>query len=349
MTSITPEKLETESASLPSDDAVVVDPQASSTDQIKQAKILIIDDEPLIIRVVRRFLQSNGYVNFVTVTDSRTAIDVMRQEKPDLVLMDIMMPFVSGLEILQEKLHDSELRYLPIIILSATSDKHTKQEALELGATEFLNKPVDPNDLILRVRNALIVKAHQDHLANQTEELERQVRLRTLQLSKSREQVILSLAKAAEFRDNETGRHVARVGKFASLIAEELGFDRLYCSQIQLASQLHDVGKIGIPDSILLNPGKLTDEEFEAMKSHCQIGCHIIDELVEHQPQNRHTSPQSPQEASALADRESILMVLAANIARTHHERWDGTGYPRGISGERIPIEGRINRGGRCL
>jgi response regulator RpfG family c-di-GMP phosphodiesterase len=181
-----------------------------------------------------------------------------------------MMPHVTGIDLMRFRQNDSRLRHIPVIVLSANSEKNIKQEALKLGATDFLAKPVDPVELVLRVQNTLLVKQYQDHLRNYAVNLEHQVRIRTEQIERSREQIVHCLAKAAEFRDNETGKHVIRVGKYAALIAKHLGFGPSYCAQIELAAQLHDVGKIGIPDSILLNPGKLTREEFEIMKRHCR-------------------------------------------------------------------------------
>ncbi len=295
----------------------------------KLAKIVIVDDEPLVIRVVRRFLSTAGYQNFTTISDSTQAVEAISREKPDVVLMDIMMPEVSGLDILKYRQVDETMKYIPFIVLSASSDKETKRKALELGATEFLNKPVDPSDLVLRVRNALFVKAHQDQLSNNAELLEKQVQIRTLQLQKSREQIIHCLANAAEFRDNVTGKHVIRVGMFAAVIARQLGMDEMYCSRIRLAAQLHDVGKIGIPDSILMSPDRLSNSEFDVMKRHCQIGGQIIEPLAQ-------------QDRQIYGEDECSMLVLASNIALTHHEKWNGKGYPFGLKGEQIPIEGRI-------
>ena len=295
----------------------------------KLAKIVIIDDEPLVIRVVRRFLSTAGYQNFTTISDSTQAMEAIMREKPDVVLVDIMMPEVTGLDILKHRQVDKTMQYIPFIVLSASSDKETKRKALELGATEFLNKPVDPSDLVLRVRNALFFKAHQDQLLNNAELLEKQVQVRTLQLQKSREQIIHCLANAAEFRDNVTGKHVIRVGMYAAVIARRLGKSEAYCTRIRLAAQLHDVGKIGIPDSILMSPDRLTSSEFDVMKRHCQIGGQIIEPLAQ-------------QDRQIFGDDESSMLVLASNIALTHHEKWNGQGYPFGLSSREIPVEGRI-------
>ena len=309
-------------------------------DAIRSSKIMIVDDEQLVIRVVRRFLSADGYENFVTLNDPRQAMEQIGVERPDVVLLDIMMPHVTGLDLLKARRRRPEFQHIPFIILSANAENQIKREALQLGATDFLAKPVDPSDLSLRVQNALIVKRHHDHLKNYAVELELQVRERTQQLEKSREQIIHCLARAAEYRDNETGEHVIRVGKYCGVIASQLGFGRDYCREIELAAQLHDVGKIGIPDAVLLNPGKLSNEEFEVMKTHCGLGMQIMEPLSEGEASRirRH----SEMGGFIMDGVDSPMLELAATIARTHHEKWDGTGYPFGLQGDEIPIEGRI-------
>ena len=303
-------------------------------------KIMIIDDEQLVIRVVKRFLAAEGYEQFITINDPRDAFRTIKKEKPDVVLMDIMMPYLTGLDLLKLRLNAPEFQHIPFIILSATSENQIKREALRLGATDFLAKPVDPSDLTARVKNALIMKRHHDHLANYAIELERQVRSRTRQIERSREQIIHCLARAAEYRDNETGAHVIRVGKYCRVIADELGFGEGYCHQMEMAAQLHDVGKIGIPDAILLNPGRLDAGEFEVMKTHCSLGCEIMEPLAESTEEvvQQHTRVGG----FIMEGVESPMLELAALIARTHHEKWDGTGYPKRLKGDQIPIEGRI-------
>lgn len=309
-------------------------------ESLRSCKIMIIDDEPLVIRVVRRFLAADGFNNFVTIEDSRTAIERIRNETPDVVLLDIMMPHLTGLDLLRERQKDQSMMLIPFIILSANSENQIKREALSYGATDFLSKPVDASDLTVRVQNLLTVKRQHDRIANYAIELEEQVRQRTEQIERSREQIIHCLAKAGEYRDNETGEHVTRVGKYCAVIANELGFDADYCHQIELAAQLHDVGKIGIPDSVLLNPGKLNHAEFEVMKRHCNLGCDIMEPLAESEKEriNQHGAVGS----SIMEGVNSPMLELAAVIARTHHEKWDGTGYPNGVVGDQIPIEGRI-------
>ena len=313
----------------------IVDPQSS--------RIMIVDDESINIRVVRKYLEKVGYQQFVELTDSTKALTTIMHERPDVVLLDVMMPEVDGLEILHAVRNEPSLRDLPVIILTAASDGSTKLEALDLGATEFLTKPVHQVELILRVRNALLVKSHLDELADNSERLERLVRERTRELEKSRQEVIDCLARAAESRDGDTGQHVIRVGRYAGVIAKQLGYPRDYVELMVQAAKLHDVGKIGIPDAILLKPGKLEPNEYELMKQHCILGTDIIQEMpkdAQRESVARHNPTNYIHEI--LGREGSPLLTLAAVIAQTHHEKWDGTGYPLGLKGEQIPIEGRI-------
>ena len=309
-------------------------------DAVRKAKIMIIDDEQLVIKVVKRYLTAEGYINFVTVNDSRQAVKRIWEEQPDVILSDINMPHVSGLDILRVRQRSQELSSIPVLILSASSEQDVMREALEFGATDFLAKPVDPCSLSLRVQNTLIVKSQHDYLANQAKKLESQVEERLKQLEDSRNQIVHCLARAAEYRDNETGEHIIRVGKYCRVIAEELGFSEEYCREIELGAQLHDVGKIGIPDSILLNPGRLTVEEFETIKTHCGVGLEIMEPLSQFDQERLRGHANSG--GFIMDTQESSMLQLAASIARTHHEKWDGTGYPAKLAGEAIPIEGRI-------
>ena len=312
----------------------------SQQEQLRTAKIMIIDDEDLVIRVVRRFLSADGYTEFVTLSDPRLALETIIREQPDVVLLDIMMPHITGLDLLKVRQKTTSLQHIPFIILSANSENQIKREALKMGATDFLSKPVDPSDLTVRVQNALTVKRHHDHLLNYAAELERQVGIRTEQIEKSREQIIHCLARAAEYRDNETGEHVIRVGKYCAVIAKQLGFEPGYCREIELAAQLHDVGKIGIPDSVLLNPGKLSHEEFDIMKTHCGLGTQIMEPLAT--GDGARVRAHAEVGGFIMDGVDSPMLELAVVIAKTHHEKWDGTGYPNQLKGDSIPIEGRI-------
>ena len=200
------------------------------------------------------------------------------------------MPKVSGLDILRAlRLHEQS-RQFPVLVLTASTDAATKREALDLGASDFLPKPVDPNDLIPRVRNALTTKLYEERLANYAEKLEQDVRTRTAELAASRQEVVHCLARAAEYRDDITGQHVVRVGRYAGIIARELGFSEADIERLELAAQLHDVGKIGIPDEILNSHGKLDPEQFAVMQRHCSFAKKILTPLGEREWQ----SPSNP-------------------------------------------------------
>ena len=310
---------------------------------VTNPRIAIIDDEPINIKVVQKHLQLAGYRQFFTTTISTRALELVRAELPDVVLLDVMMPHISGLEILEQIRGIEELADLPVIILTAAHDQETKLEAFRLGATEFLEKPVDPTELEARMRNVLTLKAHKDRLRNYAWELELEVAARTAELANAHEQVIHCLARVGEYRDNETGNHVIRVGRYAEIIARSLTLDEEFVDRIKLAAGLHDIGKVGIPDSILLKPSKLENAEFAQMQKHCIYGKEICSPSTdagcdEAMPFDLHASVGKT--IARLGN--SLILKLAASIAYTHHEKWDGSGYPCGLSGEEIPIEGRI-------
>ncbi len=307
--------------------------QAESNTATQNARVMIIDDEPINVTVVRKFLQRSGYRNFDEITDSTQALGHIYTNPPDVLLLDLMMPVVSGLDILEAVRADPTLDRVPVLILTASCDAETKIEALNLGATDFLSKPVDPTELIPRVRNALLVKGREDAL----EDL---VAKRTAELERSRREVIHCLARAAEFRDNETGRHVIRVGKYAGILARQMGFNERDAQQLEVAATLHDIGKIGIPDAILLKPGKLDPEEFELMQKHAAYGRKIVSAMdaTEYASFVGHAELGS----TLLGECTSPVLQLASRISLTHHERWDGSGYPLGLAGTDIPLEGRI-------
>jgi putative two-component system response regulator len=311
-----------------------------SFDSVKSAKILIVDDEPINVKAVRRYLQTVGYLNILVCTESERAFDLIVNELPDLVLLDIMMPVVDGMQILQTMRGDARTQYIPVIFLTAVDDAATKVRALDLGANDFLAKPIDRSEMRARIGNTLLVKAHQDQIENYSSQLEYEVRLRTAELAASRQEAIHCLARAAEYRDEQTGHHVIRVGRYAAIIADELGFDADQVALLEQAAQLHDVGKIGIPDAVLRKPGKLDTEEFDLMRQHCSFGTRILKQSPNRigKGGRNHTAAAS----TILDDCTSPVMRLAARIAQTHHEKWDGSGYPLGLAGEDIPIEGRI-------
>lgn len=303
-------------------------------------QIFIIDDEELNIRVARKYLRMSGFNRVDSTTDPGEAVSRIKREQPDLVLLDIMMPEISGLDILRELRTDEMCRHLPVIILTAHVEDEIKREAIEIGANDFLSKPIDPIELLPRVRNLLSLREHQRWLENTSETLEREVQRRTAALVRAEQNIVNCLARAAEYRDNETGRHVIRVGHYAALIAEALGMDANYCALIMEAAKLHDVGKIGIPDSILLKTGKLDPDEFRMMQKHCGMGLQVLTQITQEDIQYVRSHVQMG--ASILDVIDSPLLAMASQIAMTHHEKWDGTGYPFGLSCEQIPLEGRI-------
>jgi putative two-component system response regulator len=298
-------------------------------------KIMIVDDEEFNILVFRRYLRDAGYQHIVHTNDATQALDLVGRERPDVLLLDVMMPGITGLDILAEIGRQPVWDHLPVLILTASQEDAIKQTALELGATDFLGKPITANELIPRVRNALLNKRYKDQLARHADELEQLVRRRTAELEWSRREVVFCLAGAAEFRDTDTGHHVMRVGRYVGVIARRLGFPADEVDVLELAAQLHDIGKIGMPDGILKKPDGLSPEEYAAMQEHCRMGLEII------QPPRR-TILSGGVHGDAACEVRSPLLVLAGKIAMSHHERWDGTGYPLKLKGEEIPIEGRM-------
>ena len=298
------------------------------------SKVMIVDDEPLNVRVLKKYLETVGFTRFVTTSDALQALPMLEEERPDILLLDIMMPGISGLDILEIVREHSQLKFLPVIILTAASDPDTKLDALSRGATEFLGKPVEHAELALRVRNALVAKGHQDRLSDYSSYLKQQVTNRTAELRASQQEVVNCLARAADYRDGTTGRHVIRVGLYAEVVARKMGCPEHVADLLRESAKLHDVGKIGIPDSILLKPGKLDETELQLMRQHCMMGRNIIDQL----PEGRSSEIAGIQAGNVA----SPILRLAASVAYSHHEKWDGTGYPLGLKGSEIPIEGRI-------
>ena len=307
---------------------------------VRSPRILLVDDEPINIKVVQKYLLNAGYREFGSTSVPSDVLPMMVRSAPDLVLLDIVMPKFSGLDVLEAIRADAQLAHIPVVMLTAVDDRETKCRALALGATDFLSKPLDPSELVSRVSNVLLAKAHHDHLRNYAADLEKMVQERTAQLHASNRNVVHCLARAAEFRDDDTGRHVIRVGCYAGIIARQLGWDEITVKMLEQAAQLHDVGKIGIPDAILMKPGKLTPEEFEAIQKHCGFGKKVFESLTDSEwlTWRKHADLGE----QILGGCGSAVLDMAAEIALTHHEWWDGSGYPIGLAGEDIPLAGRI-------
>ncbi len=280
-------------------------------------KVLIADDEEPNLRLLSSLLISSGY-DIEMASNGKEAVQKSTVYKPDLIILDIMMPVMDGYDACKLIKAAPETKNIPIIIVTALNDRGSKLKGLEAGANDFLSKPIDKTELIIRMTNLLRIKSYEDFMLRHNEILEREVRERTQDLSDMSNEMVRKLTAAAEFRDTDTGAHISRIGYYSNKIAEAMDLPMDFIEKITFASQLHDIGKIGIPDSILLKPGPLTPEEFETMKSHTVIGDHIL---------SGSTFPN---------------IRMAASIALNHHERWDGGGYPRKLKGEETPLEGRI-------
>jgi len=286
---------------------------------VSDARILIVDDEFANVHLLQRYLTGEGFANVRCISDSRQALGAYLEFKPDIVLLDLHMPYFDGFAVIQQ-FHDSTASgdYIPVVVLTADITNEAKQRALSSGAKDFLNKPLDLTEVLLRVRNLVETRMMHLEIRSHAQELERKVRERTLELEESKIEILERLAMAGEYRDYTTGEHTRRVANVAAALAQSTGAKPSEVQLLRKAAPLHDIGKIGIPDMILLKPGKLERAEFEIMKTHTTIGARILSG-------SRHS-----------------LLQLAETIALTHHERWDGTGYPSGLAGNVIPREGRL-------
>lgn len=299
--------------------------------------ILFVDDEQSVLNAYRRILHgvSPDWV-FHFFKGAELALDFLKTHAADVVVTDVMMPGMDGLELLAT-VSQPGWGSLPVIIVTGLQDSNLKRQALDLGAFDLLSKPVDPEDLLARLRNVLRIRDYQEQLQRQNEALEVRVRERTRELEQSQREVVLRLARAAEYRDEDTGNHVLRVSYYTQPVARNLGLDAEACDRLFVTSALHDLGKIGIPDRILLKPGRLDAEEWVVVREHCAIGAGILRQA--HPIVNTVTGRESRVQVAASAN---PLLQAAASIALSHHERWDGTGYPDGLKGEEIPLEARI-------
>lgn len=283
------------------------------------AKILIVDDQEHNISLMERILGRAGFKQLHSTLDPFQIEQMLKEVEPDIVLLDLHMPGMDGLQALklirEQTAADS---YLPVLMLTADITSEARQEALQGGANDFLTKPYDRTEVILRINNLLKTRYLHVRLQQHNNTLEDRVRERTEQLQRAKLEILQLLGRAAEYRDDMTGQHTQRVGQLSELIARHLGLPEPQVDLIRLAAPLHDIGKIGIPDEILLKPGRFEPHEFESMKMHTTIGANI------------------------LAGSSFRVLIMAGIIAGSHHEKWDGSGYPHGLKGEEIPIESRI-------
>jgi len=283
----------------------------------RNARILIVDDEDANIEMLRRILTRAGLTRVESTTDSREAAALYVAHRPDLILLDLHMPHLDGLQVMDQLNEIAEASYLPILILSGDLTPEARRDALSRGAKDFVNKPFQQDELLLRIKTLLETRLLYIQIQSQNQLLEAKVRERTRELVEAQIEIIERLAIAAEFRDDNTGQHTQRVGQMSALLARQLGLPDSQVSLIARAAPLHDVGKIGVPDTILMKMGKLTRAEFEVVKQHTVIGARI------------------------LSGGKFPLLRLAEEIAFSHHERWDGAGYA-GMRGTDVPLAGRI-------
>lgn len=285
---------------------------------LEMARIFVVDDEPTNLRLMDKMLTQVGYQSPVLIQDPREVVTHYRTQRPDLILLDINMPHLDGYDVLQQLKGLEDPLLPPVVMLTAQNSRDHLLKALAGGARDYVTKPFDRNELLMRVRNLL--DAHLAHrmVHDQKAMLADMVRARTHELNVSRLEVVRRLGRAAEYRDNETGLHILRMSKFSALMAKSLGWSDDDCELLLHASPMHDIGKIGIPDAVLLKPGKFEPPEWDVMKQHAAMGADI------------------------LSDGDSELLKLARTIALSHHEKWDGSGYPKGLVGANIPQAGRI-------
>ncbi|RLE16147.1 MAG: two-component system response regulator [Acidobacteria bacterium] len=293
--------------------------------------VLIVDDDPKNVKLLKILCQGLGY-ECLEAVNGREALEHVQAESVDVILLDLMMPVMNGFQVLDELKKNPEKSHIPVIIVTALDSREQRLRGIEAGADDFLAKPVDADELALRLRNNMRVKEHHDFLAHFNQRLEEEVAARTMELNRAVEELRIShreiresrietirrLTLASEYKDEETGEHIQRTGYYCRTLAEELGLDEVFQETIFHAAPMHDIGKVAIPDSILLKPGPLNQAEWAEMQSHTTFGGKILE------------------------NSRSDFLVMARDIALGHHERWDGGGYPQGLSGEAIPLSARI-------
>lgn len=304
-------------------------------------RILFVDDDQPLLDAMRRSLHAHAADWDMTFSSQPLAAwELLLMHPYDIVVSDVEMPVLDGLRLLERIRENEQTRDVHVIILTGLRTRDLKRRALELGAVDLLSKPVETEDLVARIRSVLQLKACQDDLRAVNQFLKQKVRQRARELEMSRIEIVWRLAKAAELRDAATGNHVVRVGCYSRILGEAIGLDADRIDNLFLAAPLHDIGKLGIPDAILLKPDALTPDEWIVMQRHCIIGRDILQGHV--QTTMAFRAWENVNDFPAWEEFHYPLLATAACIALTHHERWDGTGYPQGLAGEQIPLEARI-------
>jgi putative two-component system response regulator len=291
---------------------------------------MIVDDTPANLELLAEILHTKGY-RVVQFPNGKTALFAAAKNPPDIILLDIMMPETDGFEVCRQLKADKNLEEIPVIFISALDDTENKVRAFSQGGVDYVTKPFQESEVYARVETHLKLRQTQKELERYNRHLEDLVREKVREISEAQIATNLALSKLTEYRDYETGKHIERVQHFCKALAEELQYDQTYASfigqtfieNIYLAAPLHDIGKVGVSDMILLKPGKLSPEEFEIMKTHVDIGVNTLLTLKNNYPEN-------------------TFIQMAIDISKYHHEKWNGQGYPLGIRGENIPLSARI-------
>jgi len=285
---------------------------------LKSSHVLVVDDDHSSARLIELALNSVGYDNITTTLDSKRVLDIYKDRQCDLLILDLNMPEMDGFDIMLQLKKYHEHNIPPILVLTGQDEQDIRIRALQNGARDYLTKPFLTEELIARASNLLEMHCQQKNIQHYSEQLERQVKERTVELHSTRLEIVQRLGQAAEYRDNETGMHIIRMSKISEMLGNAIDLNARTCDLLLNASPMHDIGKIGIPDNILLKPGKLDPNEWETMKTHTTIG------------------------ATILSGSNSDLLEMARSIALSHHEKWDGSGYPSNLAGDDIPLVGRI-------
>jgi putative two-component system response regulator len=283
----------------------------------KKPLVLVIDDDESVRSLLLRQMELDGY-RVASAEDGASGARMADEQAPDIVLLDALMPGMDGFQVAETLKAGAHTSTIPIIMVTALDDQASRLRALKAGAQEFLTKPIDRNEVSLRVRNMLMLREYSNFLADQNRMLGQMVEERSRQVLTSYRETIETLARAAAYKDEVTGTHVRRISHYTGELALATGMDAAFCDTIRYASQMHDIGKIAIPDAILLKPGPLARDEWAIMKTHTTLG------------------------AQLLRGGDSPYLRMGAEIALHHHERWDGAGYPAGLKGQLIPIAARI-------
>jgi len=281
-------------------------------------RVLIVDDNEINVRVMKGLVGKSLKADAICYTVSSDALDFCSEQEVDLVLVDFMMPDIDGLEFIERFRAMDGKADVPIVMITAAEDREVRYKALELGANDFLNKPIDNAEFVVRARNMLAIRLSKLELSNRADWLAEEVRKATMEIIAREREVIFRLTKATEYRSPETGAHILRMALYSKTIARKMGLTDDEQDLLLTAAPMHDIGKVGTPDNVLLKEGKLTQDEYEIMKEHTLMGYEILN------------------------GSKSKLLQIAAEIALAHHEKFDGSGYPKGLKGEDIPLMARI-------